>query len=90
MSLGISSVAEFNTVITMLGFLCASVQAATGTYAAYYKGKISLLRTNDALNRSSCFWWICNRTILHRFVSRPYRIYWGSSANGGVPSIRTR
>ncbi len=27
--------AEFNTIITMLGCLCATVQSATGAYAAY-------------------------------------------------------
>ena len=46
------SVAEFNTIITMLGCLCATVQSATGAYAGYYKKKQSLLRTNDILFRS--------------------------------------
>ena len=46
------SVAEFNTIITMLGCLCATVQAATGGYAGYYKKKISLLKTNDILFRA--------------------------------------
>lgn len=46
------SVAEFNTIITMLGCLCAVVQAATGGYAAGYKKKISLLKTNDILFRA--------------------------------------
>lgn len=44
--------AEFNTIITMLGCLCATVQLATGAYAAYKKKKISLLKTNDILFRS--------------------------------------
>lgn len=44
--------AEFNTIITMLGCLCATVQAATGAYAGYKKKKISLLKTNDILFRS--------------------------------------
>ena len=44
--------AEFNTIITMLGCMCATVQAATGWYAAYYKKKTSLLKTNDVLFRS--------------------------------------
>jgi len=48
----IYSVAEFNTIITMLGCLCATVQSATGAYAAYYKKKQSLLKTNDILFRS--------------------------------------
>ncbi|GAF75461.1 unnamed protein product, partial [marine sediment metagenome] len=29
--------AEFNTIVTMLGCLCATVQAATGYYAGYRK-----------------------------------------------------
>ncbi|MHA1912800.1 MAG: hypothetical protein ACW986_01540 [Promethearchaeota archaeon] len=48
----IYSTAEFNTIVTMLGCLCATVQAATGWYAAYYKKKTSLLKTNDVLFRS--------------------------------------
>jgi len=44
--------AEFNTIITMLGCLCATVQAATGYYAGYRKKKVSLLKTNDILFRS--------------------------------------
>ncbi|MHA2037158.1 MAG: hypothetical protein ACW98X_12030 [Promethearchaeota archaeon] len=46
------SVAEFNTIITMLGCLFATVQAATGAYTGYYKKKQSLLKTNDILFRS--------------------------------------
>ena len=34
------TVAEFNTIITMVGCLCATVQAATGYHAAYRKKKI--------------------------------------------------
>ena len=48
----IYSVAEFNTIITMLGCMCATVQAATGAYAFYYKKKKALLKTNDVLFRS--------------------------------------
>jgi hypothetical protein len=44
--------AEINTIITMLGCLCATVQAATGYYAGYKKKKIGLLKTNDILFRS--------------------------------------
>ena len=44
--------AEFNTIVTMLGCLCATVQAATGYYAGYKKKKVSLLKTNDILFRS--------------------------------------
>ena len=44
--------AEFNTIVTMLGCLCATVQAATGYYAGYKKKKIGLLKTNDILFRS--------------------------------------
>jgi hypothetical protein len=50
---GISySVAEFNTIITMLGCLCATVQLSTGYYASYKKKKIFLLKTNDILFRA--------------------------------------
>lgn len=40
---------EFNTIITFLGVLCATVQAATGYYAAYYRKRSGLLKTNDIL-----------------------------------------
>ncbi len=46
------STAEFNTIITMLGCMCATVQAATGWYAGYYKKKRALLKTNEVLSRS--------------------------------------
>ena len=46
------AVAEFNTIVTMLGCLCATVQAATGYYAGYKQKKIALLKTNDVLFRS--------------------------------------
>ncbi|MFW9942952.1 MAG: hypothetical protein ACFFFT_18090 [Candidatus Thorarchaeota archaeon] len=46
------SVAEFNTIITMLGCLCATIQAFTGAYAFYYKKKKALLKTNDILFRA--------------------------------------
>ncbi|MFX1281642.1 MAG: hypothetical protein ACFFA3_19990 [Promethearchaeota archaeon] len=46
------SVAEFNTIITMLGCLCATVQVATGAYAFHFKRKKALLKTNDILFRS--------------------------------------
>ena len=44
--------AEMNTIITMLGCLCATVQAATGYYAGYKKKKIGLLKINDILFRT--------------------------------------
>ena len=43
---------EFNTMITGMGMLCATVQGATGYYAAYYKKKTALLTTNKILNRA--------------------------------------
>lgn len=46
------SVAEFNTIITMLGCLCATVQLSTGYYASYKRKKIFLLKTNDILFRA--------------------------------------
>ena len=44
--------AEMNTIVTMLGCLCATVQAATGYYAGFKKKKVGLLKTNDILFRS--------------------------------------
>lgn len=44
--------AEFNTIITMLGCLCATVQLVTGWYAAFKKKKIGMLKTNDILFRA--------------------------------------
>jgi hypothetical protein len=46
------SVAEFNTIITMLGCLCATVQLFTGVYSAIYRKKIALIKTNDILFRA--------------------------------------
>ena len=43
---------EFNAIITFLGALCATVQATTGAYAAYYRKRAALLRTNDILFRA--------------------------------------
>ena len=46
------SVPEFNTFITLLGCMCATVQLATGYYASIRKKKIALLKINDTLHRS--------------------------------------
>ena len=43
---------EFNTIITFLGVMCATVQGVTGYYAAYYKKRVALLKTNDVLFRA--------------------------------------
>jgi hypothetical protein len=43
---------EFNTIVTFLGMLCASVQGATGFYAGYYRRRPALLTTHDTLNRA--------------------------------------
>ena len=48
----ISSPAEYNTLITMLGCICATVQASTGTYASRIKKRTALIKTNDVLFRS--------------------------------------
>ena len=45
---------EFNTIITFLGMLCATVQAITGGYAAYYKKRVALLKTNGTLSEAHC------------------------------------
>jgi hypothetical protein len=44
--------AEFNTIITMLGCLFATIQSATGAYAAFKRKKVSILKTNNVLFRS--------------------------------------
>lgn len=44
--------AEYNTIITFLGCMCATVQMATGYYAAYLLRKPSLLTTDRVLNRA--------------------------------------
>jgi hypothetical protein len=44
--------AEFNTIITFLGMLCATVQGCTGFYALYFKKKIGLIKTNEVLFRA--------------------------------------
>jgi hypothetical protein len=43
---------EFNTIITFLGMMCATVQFATGFYAAYYRKRAGLLKGNDLLFRA--------------------------------------
>lgn len=43
---------EFNTIITFLGMMCATVQGITGAYAAYYRKRVALLKSNDILNRA--------------------------------------
>ena len=47
-----SSIAEFNTIITMLGMLCATVQFMTGFYAFFYKKKKYLIKGNDLIFRA--------------------------------------
>jgi len=46
------AMAEFNTIITFLGMLCATVQASSGFYALLFKKKIGLIKVNDILFRS--------------------------------------
>jgi len=43
---------EFNTIITFLGMLCATVQGITGYYAAYYRKRTALLKTNEVLSHA--------------------------------------
>jgi hypothetical protein len=43
---------EFNTLITFLGMLCATVQVSTGYYAGYYERRLALLKTNEVLFRA--------------------------------------
>lgn len=44
--------AELNTIITFLGMLAATIQAATGFYAGYVRKRAALLKTNSALNQA--------------------------------------
>jgi len=48
----VSSTAEMNMIITMLGALCATVQAAGGIYAVYIEKKTFHIKKNDILFRS--------------------------------------
>jgi len=43
---------EFNTIITFLGMMCATVQGITGAYAAYYRKKTALLKVNPVLSEA--------------------------------------
>jgi len=45
-------IAEYNTIVTFLGMICATSQGITGYYAAYIKKRMALIRGNDALFRS--------------------------------------
>lgn len=45
-------IAEYNTIVTFLGMICASSQFVTGFYSAYIKKRMALIRGNDALFRS--------------------------------------
>lgn len=46
------ALAEFNTIVTFLGMLCAMVQGSTGFYALVVRRKLGLLKVNDVLFRS--------------------------------------
>jgi len=41
-----------NTIITFLGMLCATAQGITGYYAAYYRKRAALLKTNETLSQA--------------------------------------
>ena len=43
---------EMNTIVTFLGMMCATVQVVTGFYAAYYRKRTGLLKSNDVLFRA--------------------------------------
>lgn len=45
-------IAEYNTIITFLGCMCATVQMSTGFYAGYILSKPALLTTDKILNRA--------------------------------------
>jgi uncharacterized membrane protein YozB (DUF420 family) len=44
--------AEYNTIITFLGCMCATVQMSTGYYTAYIMAKPALLTTDKVLSRA--------------------------------------
>ena len=44
--------AEFGTIITFLGCMCATVQMSTGFYAGYILAKPALLTTDKVLNKA--------------------------------------
>ena len=46
------NLAEYNTIITFLGCMCATVQMATGYYAGYILAKPALLTTDKVLSRA--------------------------------------
>ena len=43
---------EFNTIITFLGMICATVAGMAGYYAAYIKKQPALIKTNDRIFRT--------------------------------------
>jgi len=43
---------EFNTIITLLGMVCATVAGVVGYYAAYVKKQPALIKTNDTIFRA--------------------------------------
>jgi hypothetical protein len=44
--------AEYNTIVTFVGMLCAVVPAMTGFYAGYVRKRTALLKTNNVLRRA--------------------------------------
>jgi len=44
--------AEFNTLITALGMVCATVQACSGIYAGYIRQKLGMIKANPVLFQS--------------------------------------
>ncbi|MFX0134965.1 MAG: hypothetical protein ACFFDN_15095 [Candidatus Hodarchaeota archaeon] len=46
------ALAEYNTIVTLLGCLCATVQVFTGYWVAYIKKKLALIKLNDSIFRA--------------------------------------
>ncbi len=46
------ALAEYNTIVTLLGCLCATVQIFTGYWIGFHKKKLALLKLNDVIFRS--------------------------------------
>jgi len=46
------ALAEYNTIVTLLGCLCATVQVFTGYWVGYQKKKLALMKLNDVIFRT--------------------------------------
>lgn len=70
---------EFNTIITFLGMLCATVQVTTGYYAAYYRKRAALLKTNAVLSHA--------HSVFGNFATMLYLLGLFAGINGLIGAI---